>query len=72
MLTAAHCFLDASLVAAHYAIIAGRHNLSESAAGSCSQQITPSALTLHPSFERNTYVNDIALVELSEPVRCAA
>lgn len=40
-------------------------------AGGCAEDAHPKAITLHPRFLRNSYANDIALVELAMPARCA-
>jgi len=66
VLTAAHCVVD--FTAGQLSVRLGEHNLATS---SESSDITRSvkSITSHPSYNDNTLVNDIALLELSSPVQ---
>ncbi len=63
VLTAAHCF-SATHVASNTAVVVGRNRLSESTG----QRIVAKTVIRHPAYSDTTKDNDVALIELSEPV----
>ena len=66
VLTAAHCVVDRSRNARSskiYTVAVGAHRLSE-----VSQKIRVSKVIIHPDYDDDTMVNDVALLKLERPV----
>ena len=66
MLTAAHCVVDRSRNARSskiYTVAVGAHRLSE-----VSQKIRVSKVIIHPDYDDDTMINDVALLKLERPV----
>ncbi|XP_054029761.1 acrosin, partial [Dryobates pubescens] len=73
VLTAAHCFVGASPVSirrniSKWRVVAGASRLSRLGAGAQVRQVKQ--LLAHPAYSRATQSNDIALLELGQPLRC--
>jgi secreted trypsin-like serine protease len=66
IVTAAHCLEDVPS-ARGVDVVVGRTRLS----GSGGQRVRASRLLLHPGYDTNKVVNDLALVQLSQPVATA-
>jgi secreted trypsin-like serine protease len=69
VITAAHCVVDdagAPISPAQITITVGEHTRGVS--DGYEQERTADALYVHPSYDANTYNNDIALIRLSSPV----
>ena len=66
VLTAAHCVVDRSRNARSskiYTVAVGAHRLSD-----VSQKIKVSKVIIHPDYDDDTMVNDVALLKLEKPV----
>jgi len=67
VLTAAHCVVDSVGIANLYSVVVGADRLSSSEG----QKISLSRIIIHPSYNRKTNENDIALLYLSKPINLA-
>jgi trypsin len=63
IVTAAHC---ATVGANQYTIVAGDHNIAQNEGPEQTRQVT--RIVRHPQYSGSTFANDIALMELSEPL----
>ncbi|NXN18532.1 ACRO protein, partial [Indicator maculatus] len=67
VLTAAHCFVSARNIS-KWRVVAGASSLSQLGARAQVRQVK--RLLAHPGYSRATQSNDIALLELGQPLRC--
>ena len=74
-LTAAHCLNDAQgkgIAVSKMKVFVHRHDISDKASEhKCAQTVKIAKKFEHPSWNDRTTKNDIALLRLSQPVRCA-
>jgi trypsin len=63
VITAAHCTIDESPETME--VVVGRTRMSQ---GRIGKRVAVSAIFNHPGYDGNRYTNDIALVQLAEPV----
>ena len=70
--TAAHC-IDEYASHTQYSVDVHRHDLGRSHGDdhACAQLVTAASLHPHADYDKATHDNDIALIHLSTPVRCA-
>jgi transmembrane serine protease 3 len=64
VITAAHCLYNEP---ANMQVVAGAHNLRSSTADE--QAVEASRYVLHPDYDGETMVNDIAIIKLDKPIR---
>ncbi|XP_078232942.1 acrosin, partial [Pogona vitticeps] len=67
VITAAHCFLDKRFLR-HWKLVIGAAQLSQP--GPDMQTRSIKTLVEHPQYQSRTQLNDVALMELSEPINC--
>ena len=70
-ITAAHCIEEGSS-ALQYSVAVHRHDLSiaESTDHHCSETVAAAQVIVHPSYDKQSMDGDLALIRLSESVRC--
>jgi len=67
VITAGHCVFGNTGAPQNFAIKAGVHDQTCNA-NTCRTQVDVSAIYLHPQYNSNTLVNDIALIRLATPL----
>lgn len=71
-LSAAHCFVDedgnAGLPASEFSVLADENRLSTNRRDDRSNEVGVVSIIPHPDFTLDTFTNDVALLELSEPI----
>lgn len=66
ILTAAHCFQGSGFTTSGLAVVLGEDSLSTSSSNQLSRSV--SEIINHPSYDQDTYNNDISLLRLSDTV----
>ncbi|MET7758303.1 serine protease [Streptomyces sp. NPDC005389] len=68
VLTAAHCLTGSYADPTRVGVLLGDHDLTTAADSPHAVLMTPARFVPHPDYDPGTQLNDIALVELAEPV----
>jgi secreted trypsin-like serine protease len=69
VLTAAHCITPGASAAGYTVLIHG-HSLSGSITDRCTEKVSASRVVCHPSYNKNTMVADVCLLQLSRQAAC--
>ncbi|XP_042229941.1 trypsin-like, partial [Homarus americanus] len=65
ILTAAHC---AAVMTTSNMVVIGEHKYTSTSETSATERLSIAQIIVHPSYNRNTYDNDIALLKLTNPI----